>query len=40
MGNLKKFRRQVTDEEKVLFSNETLNKAILEDAPKVLLILS
>ena len=38
--NLEKFRRQVTEEEKVLFSNETLNKAIFGDAPEVLLTLS
>ena len=34
--NLKTFRDQVTKEEQLLFSNETLNKALFEDALKVL----
>ncbi|XP_020631040.1 uncharacterized protein LOC110068020 isoform X1 [Orbicella faveolata] len=32
--NLKTFRDQVTPEEKLLFSNETLDKALFKDAPK------
>lgn len=35
-NNLKTFRDQVTKEEQLLFSNETLNKALFEDALKVL----
>ena len=34
--NLKTFREQVTPDEKLLFSNEALNKALFDDALKVL----
>lgn len=34
--NLKTFRDQVTPDEKLLFSNETLNKALMDDPPEVL----
>lgn len=34
--NLKTFRDQVTPDEKLLFSNKTLNKALMDDPPEVL----